>query len=79
MKMRLKDKVSSLLAIAILIFAVILCVSALFVTYPIYIENNTNLHTGICVSVKTEYSPSLNRTNSDYITIITLEDETRFF
>ena len=78
MKMRLKDKILSLFSIATILLSIILLISA-HIQYPVCTEENTNLHTGICVSVKSEYKPSLNRLDSNRITIIELANGNRFF
>lgn len=78
MKMRLKDKILSLFSIVTILLSIILLISA-HIQYPVCTEENTNLHTGICVSVKSEDKPSLNRLDSNRITIIELANGNRFF
>ena len=75
---KLKNNTLLIFAILSIVSAIILCFYA-FIRYPVYSISNTNLHVGICVSVKTEYSPSLNKSNSDRVTIIELENGNRFF
>ena len=74
----MKNKKLTLFGIGSIILAIILFVTS-FVQYPFYTDQNTILYKGICTSVKTEYSPSFNRSNSDRVTIIELQDGTRFF
>ena len=74
----MKNKTFTVFGIGSIVLAIILSVFS-FVKYPPYTDNNTNLYEGICTSVKTEYSPSFNRTNSDRVTIIELQDGNRFF
>jgi hypothetical protein len=74
----LKNKKLTLFGIGSIVLAIMLFVTS-FVQYPFYTDQNTILYKGICTSVKTEYSPSFNRSNSDRVTIIELQDGPRFF